>query len=58
MRLKMKNTEKQPFKDVLENKCSQKIALFTEKRPVLESLLKKVSGIETCNFIAKRLQNR
>ena len=33
-------------------------ANFTGKIPVLESLFKKVSGIQACNFTKKRLQHR
>ena len=34
---------KQPFEDVLQNKCSYEIRKFYRKTPVLESLLNKVA---------------
>ena len=39
--------------DVLKN-----FANFTGKKPVLESLLNKVAGLNACNFIKKILQHR
>ena len=33
-------------------------AIFTEKRPVLESLCNKVAGLYACKFIKKRLQHK
>ena len=33
-------------------------AIFTWKTPVLESLFNNVAGLQTCNFIKKRLQRR
>ena len=33
-------------------------ANFTGKIPVLDSLFKKVAGIQGCNFTKKRLQHR
>ena len=33
-------------------------AIFTGKRPVLESLLNEVAGLQTGNFIKKTLQDR
>ena len=38
--------------DVLKN-C----AIFTEKKPVMESLFNKVAGLQAFNFIQKRLQH-
>ena len=35
-----------------------KIRNIYKKTPVLESLFNKVSGLEACNFIKKRLQYR
>ena len=39
--------------DALKN-----FANFTGKIPVLESVFKKVSGIQDCNFTIKRFQHR
>ena len=41
--------QKQPFTDVLRNRCSQ---------PVLESLFNKVSDLKAFKFIKKRLQHK
>ena len=54
--------QKQPFADVLLNRCFQK---FHRKTPVLrsffnklvESLFNKVAGLLVCNFIIKWLQH-
>ena len=35
-----------------------KIHKFRRKKPALESLFNKVSGLEACNFIKKRFQHR
>ena len=52
---------KQSFADVPLNKCSGKFRKFDRKAPVLESVLNKVfffAGLQTCNFVKKRLQRR
>ena len=49
---------KQPFTDVLQNRCPYKFCNNHRKRPVLESLFNKVPGLQACNFIKKRLQQR
>ena len=33
-------------------------AIFTRKKLLLQSLFNKVAGLQTCNFITKRLQHR
>ena len=50
--------KKQPFVDVLQNRCSQKFRKFHRKTPVLESLFNKAAGLKACNFIKKRLEHR
>ena len=46
----VRDTHKELFADVLQNKCSQKVCNIRRKRPVLEPLFNK--------FITRRLQNR
>ena len=53
-----KSTQKQPFADVFQNRCSLKIPDIYKKTPVLESLFKKGVGPQSCNFLKKRLQRR
>ena len=43
--------EKQPFGNVLQNKCSYKFPDNHNKIVVLESLFNKVTGLKACNFI-------
>ena len=50
--------QKQPFADVLQNKCSWKFRKFHRKTPVLKSLFNKVAALKACNFIKKRLQHK
>ena len=46
--------QKQPFVDVLQNKCSEKFCIIPGKTPVLESLVNKVAVIG-CVFYRKLL---
>ena len=39
------NIQKQPFADVLQNRCSCKFRIIHRKTPVLESLFDKVAGL-------------
>ena len=41
-----KETQKQPFADVLQNRCSLKFHNIYRKSPVLESLFNKVAGLQ------------
>ena len=50
--------QKQPFVDVLRNRCSLEFCKIHRKTPVTESLLIKFQGLHTCNYIKKRLQHR
>ena len=49
---------KQPLEDDLQNRCSYKRCNIHRKTHVLKSLFNKVTGLQTCNFIRKRLQHR
>ena len=44
--------------DVLQNRSSLKWPNIHRKTPVLDSLFNKVTGLDTCNFIKKWLQQR
>ena len=44
--------QKQPFADVLQNRCSKNVAKFTGK-PVFESLFKKVAGLRVLQHYQK-----
>ena len=46
-----KKLQKQPFANILQNRCSWEI-------PALKSLFNKVPDLKTCKFIQKRLQHR
>ena len=46
---------KQPPKLFYKRSCSYKFRNNQREKPVLESLLNKVAGLEACNFIKKRL---
>ena len=52
------------FKELSHQSCSVKKAVLKKfhnvysKTPVLESFLNKVTGLKSCNFIKKRLQQR
>ena len=44
-------------------KCSMKklffkISQYSQEKPLLESIFKKVAGLQTCNFTKKRLQHK
>ena len=52
------NKQKQPFGDVLWNRCSLKFRAIHKKTPVLESLFNEFVGLHVCNFMKKRLQHR
>ena len=43
---------------VLWKKCSKKFRKFHRKTPALDSLFNKVSRLQACNFVRKRLQYR
>ena len=44
--------------NILQNRCSWKFFKFHKKTPVFEPLFNKIAGLESCNFIKKRLQRR
>ena len=46
-------TFKQPFTDVLQNRCSWKFLNIHRKKPVLKPLFDKVSWLKACIFIWK-----
>ena len=48
---------KQSLADVLQNMYSSKFCKIYRKTSVLESLFNEVEGLNTCNFIKKRLQH-
>ena len=50
--------QKQPFSDVLQDRCSCGFRNVHRKTPWLESLFNKVAGLKSCNFIKKRLRRR
>ena len=54
--------QKQPYADILQNRCCEKFCNIHRKTSVLESLFNKVAGLMACNFISttsqKRLQHR
>ena len=43
---------------VLWKKLFLKISQYSQKKPVLESLFNKVTGLQACNFTKGRLQHR
>ena len=43
----IKDVQKQPFADVLQNRCSCKFWKICKKTPMLESLSKKVARLKT-----------
>ena len=49
------NSQKQPFTDVLQNRCSLKFLSIRKKTLVLESRLDKVAGLKACIFIKKEI---
>ena len=49
---------KQPFADILQNRCSKEFRNVHRKAPMLESLFNKVTCFQACNFIKKNLQYR
>ena len=54
---KRKNSQKQPFTDVLQNSCSSKLYLnIVKKATVLASSFNKVAGLKVCIFINKETQ--
>ena len=46
--------KKQPFTDVLQNRCSYKFPDIQKKIPALKSLFHKVKDLKACNFNKKR----
>ena len=48
-----RKTFKQPLKDVLQNRCSQKFCNIHRKTPVLESPFNKFAGLKACIFSKK-----
>ena len=46
-------TQKQPFADVLQNRCSQKFRNIHRTTSVLESLYNKVAGVKGCGITKK-----
>ena len=54
--LKRKNSQKQPFTDVLQNSCSWKFFLnIVKETTVLESPFNKVAGLKVYIFIKKKI---
>ena len=49
--------QKQPFADVVENRCSLKFHKIHKNSPVLESLFYKVSGLQACEFCKNSKDN-
>ena len=45
----IKGLQKQPFTDVLQNRCSLKFSKIRRKTNTLESLFSKVAGLERLN---------
>ena len=45
--------QKQPFANVLQNRCSYKFPNIHKKISVLETIFNKVTGLKACNFIKK-----
>ena len=50
--------QKQPPQVFCKKRCSQKFRKFHRKKPVMESLFSKVTGLQACDFIKKRLPHR
>ena len=50
--------QKQPFANVLQNRCSEEFHNIHRKTPMLESLFNNVADLKACGFIKKRLQHR
>ena len=50
--------QKQLFTDVIQNRCSQKLAIFTVNQLCWRLFLIKLQTLNQCNFIKKRLQHR
>ena len=50
--------QKQPFADVLQCRCSEKLDNIRRKKPALESLFNKVPVLQPSNFIKKKVQQR
>ena len=55
---KKQELQKQLFADFHQNKCSLKFCSIYRKTTVLESLFKKVAGLEARKSIKERLQHR
>ena len=51
-------SQKQPFADVLQNRCSKKFRNIHRETTVLESLFSKATFIKACKFVKKRIQHR
>ena len=54
----LSNLWRKSFADALQNRCYEKFRKFHRKLPVLESLFNKVAGLQVCNVIKKRLQQK
>ena len=50
--------QKQPFVDVLQNRCSKKFRNFTEKHLYRSLFIDKVAGMMSATLLKKRLQHR
>ena len=54
----LENIEKLSFADIFKIGVLKNFALFTGKKPVLESLFNKVADLKACNFIKNRSSHR
>ena len=56
--LTINKRQKQPSEVFCKKGILINFAIFTGKKPVLESPFNKITGLKACNFIKKRLQHR
>ena len=52
------DSQKQPFEDVFQYRCSWKFRNIHRKISVLRSLFDKAAGLHVCNFLKKRPQHK
>ena len=55
--LSTKKFQKQPFADVLQNRCSYKFCKIHRRTPVLEPFLNEVTALRSKSLLKKRLQH-
>ena len=58
VKIRTSDRQKQPFADVLQNRCFKKFRNIARKIPLLKFLFNQVAGLQTCNFIKKKLQHK